>query len=320
MQFRRHAGVGARALTVLCALGMAAVSCGGRSHTAPEQDTTSSNVQDGGPEAAADSAGGGAGDATAAADGGSVDATIEPDAATSGPDAATIAPDAEGTSPPAVGGDGYLTLDAGPYALAGYVSSSAGGSSSSISLTYGPTSFCASGVVGANATYNSWATAGFNLDQTQGSQATAKTLPLWATSITVAFSNQGGSPLRIQLIDPSSNYWCYTLTGVASPVTIPLSSFNTQCWDNSGQAFTPGTPVLAIELNVPGSNTEDIPYAFCFFGLTIQPLADAGPASDAEVADDAGAAGDAGAADDAGAAGDAGAADDADAIAGQARN
>jgi hypothetical protein len=168
------------------------------------------------------------------------------------------------------------------------VSSAVGGSSTSISLTYGPTSFCASGVVAENDTFNSWATAGFNVDQTKASQATAKTLLLSASSITLAFSNQGGSPLLVQLLDQGYNYWCYELTGATSPVTIPLSSFNSACWDNSGQAFTPGTPIIAIQLDVPGSNTSTTPYSFCFLGMTIQPLADAGVVDAAVVVVDAG--------------------------------
>jgi hypothetical protein len=277
MRSRERAGFAGATLAALWALTLSAASCGGRSNQgegpgSPEKDGGSVTSEGGSTTTTAvDGASAGVDGIAPGADGGG------------GADATTV-PDPAGTSPPTIGGDGYLTLDAGAYVLVGYVSSSVGGSSSSISLTYGPTSFCASGVVAQNDTYNSWAAAGFNVDQTQASQATAKTLLLSASSITVAFSNQAGSPLLLQLLDQGYNYWCYPLSGATSPVTIPLSSFNSACWDNSGQAFTPGTSILAINLDVPGSNSASTPYSFCFYGMTIQPLADAGVA-DAGVAD-----------------------------------
>jgi hypothetical protein len=259
-------------------LGLCAASCGGRSGGSESPPLEAGSIgADGGGADVGDGAVGpheaGADSVASAADGGGVDATVTPDPG--------------GTSPPSIGPDGYLTIDAGAYQFVGYVASSVGGSSSTISLTFGPTSFCASGVVGENDTFNSWATAGFNVDQVKASQATAKTLLLSASSITVAFSNQGGSPLMIQLIDQGFNYWCYPLTGATSPVTIPLTSFNSACWDNSGQAFTPGTAIQAIQLEVPGSNAANTPYSFCFFGMTIQPLADAGVVDAAGVDDGA---------------------------------
>jgi hypothetical protein len=92
----------------------------------------------------------------------------------------------------------------------------------------------------------------------------------------------------LELLDQGYNEWCYPLTAATSPATVPLSSFNSRCWDDSGQPFTPGTSILAIQLDVPGSSSTDTPYSFCFFGMTIDPLADAGVA-DAEIIDDGGA-------------------------------
>jgi hypothetical protein len=88
--------------------------------------------------------------------------------------------------------------------------------------------------------------------------------------MTVSFANPGGSPLELQLNSSTSTYWCYELAGATSPVTIPLTSFNTQCWDNDGQSFAPGTAITSIDLVVPGSDTSSTPYNFCFLGLTIQ--------------------------------------------------
>ncbi|HSY21542.1 MAG TPA: hypothetical protein VK841_05480 [Polyangiaceae bacterium] len=171
---------------------------------------------------------------------------------------------------PAIGGDGYASIDAGAYIFVGYVSSYTGGSGSSIELTYGSTSFCASGSVGVNSAYQSWAGAGFNVDQSPSSEGgTAASLALDASELTLTFSNAAGSPLEIQLIDDSFRYWCYTLTNVTSPAQIPLASFNSACWDGSGLAFTPGTAIQAIQLIVPGSASSTTPFDFCFLGLVV---------------------------------------------------
>jgi hypothetical protein len=188
---------------------------------------------------------------------------------------------------PTVGADGYITLDAGAYVLVGYVASSVGGSSSSIALTYGSTSYCASGTVGANSTYQSWASTGFNVDQSRSATGgAASSMLLSASSITLTFANPAGSQLEIELLDSSYHYWCYDLTNAKSPVTIPLSSFNSMCWDNSGTPFVSGTAIQSINLNVPGSATATTPFHFCFLGLTIQPAADSG-APDAQAGVDA---------------------------------
>ncbi|MEO8901554.1 MAG: hypothetical protein ABI488_07475 [Polyangiaceae bacterium] len=172
---------------------------------------------------------------------------------------------------PAIGDDGYVSIDAGAYTLNGYVGSFVGGSASSITLTYDPTSFCASGSVGLNSTYQSYAGAGFAVNQTSSpSGGTVSPLVLSASSITVNFSNAGGSPLRLQVIDSSVNYWCYDLSKAQSPVTIPLSKLNTHCWDNSGTAFTSGATITEIELIVPGKASAPTPYSFCLDGLVIK--------------------------------------------------
>jgi hypothetical protein len=91
------------------------------------------------------------------------------------------------------------------------------------------------------------------------------------SSITVSYSNKGGSILELQLWD-GSNYWCSYLPPSVGPntVTIPFSSLNTACWDMSGKAFVSGTPVDMVQLLVPCSATTPTPYDYCFLGMTIQ--------------------------------------------------
>ena len=173
---------------------------------------------------------------------------------------------------PVISDSGYVQVSAGTTVLAGFVSSSEGGSGSTISLTYGPSSFCASGTVGKNSTYNCWATAGFAVNQSQsGASGSSSSLALTGSTITVSYVNKGGSPLELQLYD-GSDYWCSYLSASTNPTskTIPFSSFNTKCWDGSGTAFVSGTPITAVDLVVPGSAVAATPFDFCFLGMTVQ--------------------------------------------------
>ena len=167
---------------------------------------------------------------------------------------------------------GYATVPAGAVTLSGYISSSEGGSGSSISLTCNAASFCAQGTVGASATYNSWATVGFNVNQNQsGASGSTSSLVLVGSTFSISYVNHAGSSLEFQLWD-GSNYWCYYLPPATSPVTttIPFSSLNTSCWDGKGTAFVSGTPVEIVQLTVPGSATTPTPFDYCFLGMTIQ--------------------------------------------------
>ena len=172
---------------------------------------------------------------------------------------------------PTIGGDGYVTLSSGGYTLSGGVSDNSGGSGTSIALTYGSSSFCASGTVGINTSYQAWAAAGFNVNQSRSNDGGgAGSLPFAPQSVTLSFSNAAKSPLQIELSDDHFIFWCYTLTQLTSPVTIPLASFNTACWDQSGTSFPPGTAIQSLQLVVPGSATSSTPFDFCFLGMTIE--------------------------------------------------
>ena len=173
---------------------------------------------------------------------------------------------------PTITDSGYVTVSAGTTVLAGFVSSSEGGSGSSIALTYGPTSFCASGTVGMNTTYNCWANAGFNVNQNpSGASGSSGPLVLSGATISVSYVNSAGSPLEFELYD-GSDYWCYELPPSTSPTTktIPFSSLNTQCWNNSGSPFVSGTSITVVSLVVPGNNISATPFNFCFLGMTVQ--------------------------------------------------
>ncbi len=168
--------------------------------------------------------------------------------------------------------DGFASINAGLYTLHGYIYSFIGGSSSSLTLSYSTySSFCAKGTVAANPTYISYAGAGFNVNQTTiSSGGVADPLVINAKIMIVSFTNQGSSQLRVQLNDTANDNWCYDITNATSPVTLPLTSFNTHCWDNSGVFFTPGTPINTIQLVVPGDSVVDRPYSFCLLGIVVE--------------------------------------------------
>jgi hypothetical protein len=163
-----------------------------------------------------------------------------------------------------IGADSYAVVNAGLYVLHGVVYSFSGGSTSS-ALTHDSTSFCLRGVVGANPTYVAWAGAGFNVNQSNG--GAVDSLILNAKTITISFKNAAGSPLRLQLNDAASNNWCYELGSSSGQITIPLTSFNTHCWDNTGNYFVPGTAITTIQMVVPGDAMVDRSFDFCMLGV-----------------------------------------------------
>jgi hypothetical protein len=169
---------------------------------------------------------------------------------------------------PSIDSQDYLTLDAGlGLVFVGQVNH-AGSPPSTIKIETSGTSFCATGTVGPNDT--DYAVAEFNVDQSpDGSYGQ---VPLAADTITVYFTNSGGSPLRLQLgtSNNPTTPWCYDVSD-ANGTRIDLTNFNTQCWSNDGESFEAGTPVASIGLEVPASKdggTTD--FNFCFLGLTVQ--------------------------------------------------
>jgi hypothetical protein len=221
--------------------------------------------------------------ATACGSGGARDAVAAGDASPLPDDDGATAADANDTDAavlgaPMINADGYATLDFGTQVFAGYILSFSGGGGfgTTIELTYTTTSFCASGTVAPNSDLQSYAGAIFDIDQAAytypggGNTGTAGSVPLTASSLTFSFSNSGGSPLAIELIDQKHNSWCYDLTRAQSPVVIPLASFNTHCWDKAGDPFASGTEIMGVALSVYGGTSTATPFDFCFEGLTTQ--------------------------------------------------
>lgn len=134
------------------------------------------------------------------------------------------------------------------------------------------TQLCASGSVAADASYGGVAMLGINLNQpsTGGTGSEGSYTPTGG-SVTVSVTNTGGSTLRVQIQAPGGDTnenlrWCATLSG--SGGTIALSSFNTHCWDNSGQAYA-GQALQSVMILVPGGNATATSFNFCLNSLTI---------------------------------------------------
>ena len=168
--------------------------------------------------------------------------------------------------------DGYVSMAAGMYTLHGYTVLFQAGSNTSANLSFGTNNICATGVVAPNPSYISYAGIGVDINQSSASSSVSTTgsLTIDAKYITIAFSNDYSSQLRFQLNDAAGDNWCYDITGFSSPVTIPLYSFNTHCWDNSGDPFKTGTAITSISMVVPGDAVLERKFSFCLYGVSFQ--------------------------------------------------
>ena len=76
---------------------------------------------------------------------------------------------------------------------------------------------------------------GFNFNQFSVADSLANSLPEMVNSVTVSFTNAGGSALRLQ-INQDRTYFCYDIgpqyfEEKTNTVTINASEFITNCWD-----------------------------------------------------------------------------------------
>lgn len=174
-----------------------------------------------------------------------------------------------------VGNDGFVKAPiAGGGCWHGYAFAGADTASTAM-----PTSFAMcgagcmlrfSGSVAASATFSGTAYLGFNVGQ--AANGTSGTVVPAGAGLTVNFTNTGGSPLRVQIQGPTgdtvaTDRWCADLVGAAGPVTVPYTTFNTMCWDNSGTAYAK-QPIKAIQLVIPGSDMEAVPFDVTLTSVT----------------------------------------------------
>jgi Glycosyl hydrolase family 12 len=155
------------------------------------------------------------------------------------------------------------------------------GAAGTCSPALGPSALCTSGVVSADPTYHAVAGVGFELNQdpfVPGSTSVidggamspigAITIP---NSIAVTLSRAdtlgGNSSLRFQLVDVNGNIFCY---GGPLNDVIPITKFNTQCWNNKGDYATSSTLFTRLDVIVPSSATTDLQFAYCIANVVVQ--------------------------------------------------
>lgn len=92
---------------------------------------------------------------------------------------------------------------------------------------------------------------GFTINQLPGSAERGSVVPT-GSSLSVSYSKNGGTyPVRVA-IRSGSTEWCAQITGTAPSVTIPWSSFRTQCWSDSGTAYA-RSAIDTVEIIIPGT-------------------------------------------------------------------
>jgi hypothetical protein len=130
----------------------------------------------------------------------------------------------------------------------------------------GPCTICASGTLMADPTYESSAWIGINLNQEYMTDVAGTVVPT-SSALILGYTNAGGSPLRVQIGGPNAatdpaERWCYALSAASSEVTIPWSSFRTECWDTTGTAYA-GQPIQSISLTFPCDAVYATPWSAC---------------------------------------------------------
>ena len=114
---------------------------------------------------------------------------------------------------------------------------------------------------------------GFNLNQ-DSAGATNGTVSAPANIVVTTVlsgSGAGNAVARVQITDTgSATSWCVDAGKWTSGVAIPITSFNTACWDNSGTYLTAGAAIQAVHITIPSDATADRPFAICLAGVTFQ--------------------------------------------------
>lgn len=130
----------------------------------------------------------------------------------------------------------------------------------------GQSNICAQGTLEADTTYA--ATAGMGCALNQAPEANAPTADFTPTGDGLYVQLTGNTNgLRVQIralggdVDENKR-WCAPVPPGGTG-KIPWTTFNTKCWNNSGNYFSPGTPIRWIEITDPSSNTATTPIDFC---------------------------------------------------------
>ena len=136
--------------------------------------------------------------------------------------------------------------------------------------------YCISGTIAGTTDYSGLAMLGYNLNQAQGASTSTGTFTppsISSGGVTVNISNNGTSPVRVQIQDPNgatsaTDRWCAAVTTFNQSVLIPWSSFNTTCWTTGGVAYA-GQPLEAAIMLIPGG-LSSVAYNVCLNSIGAQ--------------------------------------------------
>jgi hypothetical protein len=130
---------------------------------------------------------------------------------------------------------------------------------------------CAAGEVAADVTYNTAVGVGFNLNQDVTGGALGSVAAPQYITVNAAMP-LGGGFTRVQLSGADGLYYCVDAGKWASGLTIPITAFDTSCWDGTGKMLMPGMPITAINLLFPSDATAYRPFSACLLGVSFSVL------------------------------------------------
>lgn len=136
--------------------------------------------------------------------------------------------------------------------------------------------YCASGSVASDINFGGVGIIGWNINQPPGAGTDPPLDVVYpsGTGLTVNFTNNGTSQLRVQIqglngATDANDRWCYDIsTSAYGPVTIPFSSFNTTCWDTTLGTYYAGQAISAAMLLVPGNDAVATSFNICLSGFS----------------------------------------------------
>jgi hypothetical protein len=162
------------------------------------------------------------------------------------------------------------------------------GQAVSCSPPLGPTAVCTAGTITADKTYQSVAGVGFTLNQDKtvavdggvtldagapgvdaGLRVGTVTIPhSIAISLERSGDNMAGNrSLRAQLTAANGDLYCY---GGSLVDAIPITKFNTKCWNNTGDYAIASTPFTKLDVIVPSSAASDLEFSYCITNVVVQ--------------------------------------------------
>jgi len=136
--------------------------------------------------------------------------------------------------------------------------------------TAGPcfdTMICADATIPANADpVYTGVMIGWNVAQANGATAT-QTWNATGAGITVNFVAPAATGETRVIIQSGGTDYCAPMA--ASGVALTWSDFTVSCWEAGGTAFTAGSPITAIAVQINGAATAQTVSGFCLNGVTV---------------------------------------------------